>query len=258
MGETWLASIELIGELDHQGMVCDFGHAKKMLRSWLDENLDHRLLVPSKAPQLVKNPSAFNNLDLGWRLPGDEVINTKSPAQAVTLVDCAEISPETVAKWCLTKLKPLFPATISQLKLNFTAEAINGPFYHYSHGLKKHKGNCQRIAHGHRSRILIWKNGEICATEMQNWSRRLRDIYIGTQSDLLPAKVTKNYAFAYKAEQGEFYLELPKRCCYLVDTDTTVEFISHHIAKTLKMMHPNDTFKVKAFEGLAKGAIEEL
>ena len=28
LGETWLASIQLVGSLDEQGMVCDFGTVK--------------------------------------------------------------------------------------------------------------------------------------------------------------------------------------------------------------------------------------
>lgn len=47
VGETWLANIELAGELDQQGMICDFGVVKKQVRQWLDQHLDHSLLVPT-------------------------------------------------------------------------------------------------------------------------------------------------------------------------------------------------------------------
>ena len=68
VGETWLASVELIGDLDEQGMVCDFGIVKKMLRHWLDEEIDHRLLVPCSAPALVSlNDNEVCKLD--WKTP---------------------------------------------------------------------------------------------------------------------------------------------------------------------------------------------
>ncbi|MDO6806920.1 6-carboxytetrahydropterin synthase, partial [Wenyingzhuangia sp. 1_MG-2023] len=64
-------------------------------------------------------------------------------------------------------------------------ERIDSAFYHYSHGLKKHNGNCQRIAHGHRSRIEIFCNGERSDELEQQWAQRWRDIYIGTSADLV-------------------------------------------------------------------------
>jgi len=33
VGETWLAHIELEGKLDKQGMICDFSHVKKKIRT---------------------------------------------------------------------------------------------------------------------------------------------------------------------------------------------------------------------------------
>ncbi|HPQ26375.1 MAG TPA: hypothetical protein PLY75_15680, partial [Gammaproteobacteria bacterium] len=61
--------------------------------------------------------------------------------------------------------------------------------------------------------------------------------------------------FGYRSSQGSFGLTLPKIGCYLIDNDSTVENIAQHIADQLKAEHPNDRFKVYAFEGVDKGAI---
>ena len=53
LGETWLANVQLQGDLDDQGMVCDFGIVKKRLRQWLDEELDHRA-DPGECRALVR------------------------------------------------------------------------------------------------------------------------------------------------------------------------------------------------------------
>ena len=52
-------------------------------------------------------------------------------------------------------------------------------------------------------------------------------------------------------------LELPASCCYLIDTDSTVENIAQHIADSLKQQNPEQHFRVTAFEGVDKGAIGE-
>ena len=64
--------------------------------------------------------------------------------------------------------------------------------------------------------------------------------------------------FAYDAPQGHFKLSLPSRVCYMMKSDTTVECIAAHIAKTLHNEQPDTRITVKAFEGLNKGAIVEI
>lgn len=255
VGETWLASVELEGELDEQGMVCDFGIVKKMLRHWLDEEIDHRLLVPGESSELeITEQDAFCSLT--WKTTNGEIA-LSSPNQAVTQINAREINAETVARWCIDQLKPKFPSSVHSLKLRFTPEDIDGPYYHYSHGLKKHGGNCQRIAHGHRSKILIWRNGNLDEALMKQWAKLWQDIYIGTQEDLVNSNSENDFAFEYQAQQGAFKLNIPKSFCYLISSDSTIECISQHIADTLKEEFPDDSFTVKAFEGLAKGAIAE-
>jgi len=257
VGETWLASIVLEGALDDQGMVCDFGVVKKTVRDWLDATVDHSLVVPTKADALLKNDTDQNNTSIQWQYSGKR-LDCNSPKQAITLINHNEVSPLTVADWCIEQLRQLLPESIGRIHLSFAPEPIAHHFYHYSHGLKKHRGNCQRIAHGHRSTIEVMvdqqRNHELEASWCQSWA----DIYIGTQEDLVGENTIDGvayYHFAYQSEQGEFTLTLAKDDCYLIDTDTTVELIAQHIATQIAAQHPNQQITVKAFEGIGKGAI---
>ncbi len=264
LGETWLAHIELTGPLDAQGMVCDFGIVKKILRQWLDTHVDHCLLVPSKH-QGTSITKVNGQTEVTFPLDtnayqaahsANQAISTKGPEQAITLIDASAITPEAVAQWCEGQLNALFGEDVSHISLRFTPENIQGPYYHYSHGLKKHGGNCQRIAHGHRSTLKIWKNQQEDAALVQEWVNTFSDIYIGTREDIKTATRT-TLSFAYTSQQGNFELTLPRHQCYIIDTDTTVELIAQHIVNTLKNEEPDAHFRVKAFEGIGKGAIAE-
>lgn len=257
VGETWLANIELRGELDEQGMVCDFGHVKKMIRNWLDEHIDHKLLIPKQSScYSSRHAEQIDNIE--WNC-AKGLIKTTAPEQAHCIIDSESINPESVAKWCIAKLSPLFPKSVTELILHFSTEHIDGPFYHYSHGLKKHGGNCQRIAHGHRSKIDIWQDQSLAPELMQNWANTWADIYIGTAEDCQDdPSIAGNYLFQYNAQQGEFSLSIPKSHCYIMHTETTVELIAQHLADTIGTNQPNsEPITVKAYEGIAKGAIAE-
>jgi 6-pyruvoyl-tetrahydropterin synthase len=252
VGETWLANFGLQGALDQQSMVCDFGIVKKTFRQWLDLTLDHKLLIPKHSPALTISNSGAN-IELTWLSKHGEIA-LKVPESAITFIDAQEITPTTVANWCISEAKTLIPNSITELDIEFNPELITGYSYHYSHGLKKHTGNCQRIAHGHRSTINIFKNKKRDFDLERMWCESWEDIYIGTSEDI-SQQDEFNIEFSYQAQQGNFTLSLPKSRCYIVEEDTTVEQITHHIAVTLKQQFPNDEIKVKAFEGIGKGAI---
>ncbi|SHF97089.1 6-pyruvoyl tetrahydropterin synthase [Microbulbifer donghaiensis] len=254
VGETWLANAALDGALDSQGMVCDFGVVKKTLRHWLDDQLDHRLLVPTRSPHLTLKQDGEQTA-LTWQLDDDEVISIAGPEQAFALVEAELISADSVARWSVQQLASAFPTSVERLSLSFTSEEIADPYYHYSHGLKKHDGNCQRIAHGHRSRIQIFLDGERSPEWERNWAERWRDIYLGTREDLLDESDGNTLRFAYRAQQGQFSLGIPAQRCELVDCDTTVEQLAQYIATTIATELPNTEVQVRAYEGIGKGAV---
>jgi len=256
LGETWLASTELDGALDEQGMVCDFGVVKKTLRNWLDQKLDHCLLVPKQSANLELIEQG-EDIELRWHYPGGD-IHCRSPKQAITLIDCQEINAQSVAQWSIQQLAKLLPSSLENLSLDFDAEALaESAFYHYSHGLKKHAGNCQRIAHGHRSRIEICIDGQRDLALEQAWSKRWCDIYLGSRDDLVNTD-NDSHHFAYQSQQGKFQLSLPTSSCELLTTDTTVEFIAQYIGQQLQAELGQVKIQVRAFEGLGKGAVYSL
>lgn len=257
LGESWLVDIELDGSLDHQGMVLDFGEVKKQVKRCIDQEFDHRLLIPTGYSHCQVRQQQ-QDCEIDFRLASGETLTHKSPISAVTLIQAEQISEESLAQAIVDRLMPQLPGNVHALRLRLYSESISGAWYRYSHGLKHHAGNCQRIAHGHRSRIAIYRDGIRDPQLESDWANRWRDIYIGTNSDL-QARVERDgqtrYRFGYTANQGPFSLELPSRRCYLIDTDSTVENLAQHIADTLKREHPESRFRVEAYEGVDKGAV---
>jgi 6-pyruvoyl-tetrahydropterin synthase len=257
VGESWLVDVELGGALDHQGMVLDFGRVKRQVKQTIDERFDHRLLVPIDTP--------------GLRFEGDgrrcrvrfvdrhgRQFDFSSPPDGISRIDGPEITPAALERAIEAALRPGLPDNVEDLRIRVYPEPIDGAFYHYSHGLKHHEGNCQRIAHGHRSRIEVFRDGERAPALEAEWAAGWCDVYIGTRTDV-QAETQRDgidyFRFGYTATQGRFELELPGACCYLIDGDTTVENLARHIADILAAAYPGHEYRVRAFEGVNKGAI---
>lgn len=254
MGESWLVQLELAGSLNAQGMVCDFGIVKKLVRDWMDRVVDHVLIVPTglESLQIVQDAGTTEVI---WRYPEGDSLVCRSPSKAITLIDVAELTPDTLAHWCESQLLELFPEEVRGLKLAFVPEQKVGAYYHYSHGLHQHSGNCQRIAHGHRSSIEVYLNGERSPALEKKWADHWQDIYIGTDAHRQVSDDPQVNIYRYAAPQGEFYLSLPARRCYDIATESTVEQIAVHLASRIKMQKPLDEVTVRAFEGIGKGAV---
>ena len=257
LGESWIVDVELHGELDDQGMVFDFGLVKRQVRDAVESLFDHKLVVPRGLPAL--QVSEHDGLvELKWRDDAGRHYRHLSPPDAIVLVDAAEVSPAALTEQLQQTALAAAPDNVKQVVITLRTEEISGAYYHYSHGLKKHLGNCQRIAHGHRSRIKIQRNGKRDPLLEKAWALKWQDIYIGTRADL-----QRDYqeggvdylAFGYDAQQGRFELDLPAEQVYLIDTDTTVEYLADHIAASLKAEDPDHAFEVRAYEGVMKGAL---
>ncbi len=260
LGESYIVDVELHGALDDTAMVFDFGKVKKVIKQAIDRLVDHKLAVAADCPAFSQQ--VCDDLSIVRYQSERGLIQLACPAQAFAVIPGAEINEATVTAFLQQQIKPLLPANVEQLVLTLRPEAISGFYYHYSHGLKKHDGNCQRIAHGHRSTIQIYENNMLAPKLNKLWAERWQDIYLGTQSDLVVPQqlqhltpAVTDYSFRYQASQGWFELCMPQAHCEIVPCDTTVECLADFIADTLKAQNIKQTYKVVAYEGVGKGAI---
>jgi 6-pyruvoyl-tetrahydropterin synthase len=259
VGESWRVDVELEGSLNRQGMVLDFADIKRQVKQVIDQYFDHKLLIPAANPSCQISEHG-GETEIECQLGSGAWIRHNSPATAVTQIVAERVDTETLTTAIMEKLQPGLPDNVEDFLVRLHHESTSDPSFHYSHGLKQHAGNCQRIAHGHRSRIEIYQDEKRNRELESEWAELWRDIYIGNSSDLAERFTSGNeeyYRFAYRAEHGEFRLELPKRLCYLIDTDSTVENLAQHIADSLKQQHPESAFQVRVFEGVDKGAVGE-
>lgn len=253
VGESWIVDVELAGDLDRQSMVLDFGEVKKRLKKVLDGIGDHQLLVPHRHAGLRLQHNSQGS-ELHFSGPADGPIEHRSPADAICVVDAPTITTESLTAHLQPLVAQHVPANVAEVRLHLRHEVVDGAYYHYAHGLKKHIGHCQRIAHGHRSRIEIRLDGRREAALEQAWAKRWKDIYLGTQEDVV-LDSAERVRFEYTSVDGDFALELPAQRCELLDGDTTVEKLARYIARTVHAEHPGRQVEVRAYEGVMKGAI---
>ena len=251
VGESWIVDVELEGDLDDQSMVLDFGEVKRQLKRAIDAGIDHTLLVPVDAPELRLD---LTGPDTHLRFASAlGAIEHRSPARALTLLPGAQVDATLAADYLRATLQSRLPGNVQALHLHLRSERIDGAYYHYVHGLKKHSGQCQRIAHGHRSRIEIRVDGQRRADLEQAQALVWTDIYLGTREDLVD-RDARSLTFAYTAPEGRFWLRLPATQVDLLETDSTVERIAEHLAARVAQAHPGRSIEVRAYEGVMKGA----
>jgi 6-pyruvoyl-tetrahydropterin synthase len=255
VGESWIVDVELEGDLDAQSMVLDFGEVKRRLKRAIDGGLDHTLLVPAAAPEL----SLYRHDGVVELLFRSELgaIEHRSPAAAVTAVAAAEIDEPAVTAHLQAYLAPMLPPNVARLGLHLRHERIEGASYQYVHGLKKHAGQCQRIAHGHRSRLEVRIDGTRDAALEQDIALAWTDIYLATREDTV-AKANGRVRFAYDAPEGRFELALPEAHVDWLDSDSTVERIAEHLAWVARARRPGKAVEIRAYEGVMKGALARL
>ncbi len=257
LGESWLMDLELEGDLNDQGMVLDFGLIKKQVKQLIDNEFDHHLLVPAYHTH-SEMEERDNETIVRFTYAGDRHFYHRSPSNAVCAIPAGDITLDTVSRAIHDRLEQELPENVHGITVRLYSELIAGASYHYSHGLKHHDGNCRRIAHGHRSRLQIFCNGERDDRQEWNWDERWHDIYLANREDLRTEHNFDGvdyYRFAYQTVEGLFEMELPSADCYLIDTDTTVENLAEHITGKLHKADPDSQYVVLAYEGVDKGAI---
>jgi 6-pyruvoyl-tetrahydropterin synthase len=266
VGESWIVDIELGGQLNDMNMVLDFGLVKKTIKRTIDDTVDHRLLVPNRSPMCKLTPIG-SDLKLDFWRPEGRSVHLCCPQQAYALLDCVEVTETALIDYMRQKLVLVLPTNITDLTIRLRNEAIDGPYYHYTHGLKKHDGNCQRIAHGHRSTIEIYVDDEPAPELAASWAMKWRNIYLASQSDCVGADalrfcdgldLSKHVTSCYTSPQGTFELAVPSAECDILPCDTTVENLATLIATTLSGSMPGHSIRVHAFEGVGKGAIATI
>lgn len=263
VGESWIVDLILHGDLDEQNMVLDFGKVKKQVKRIIDDTVDHKLVIPTEYEKNeVVHIENTDYIKVEFEQGNGNQIKISSPDDAFCFIDAKEVTMEDVIVHLTSVIKPQLPANVKKVELTLRAEDISGFYYHYTHGLKKHDGNCQRIAHGHRSKIQIFENGMKSPKLEKTWSASWADIYVATEEDVVQGheaefiKPNKDQiVFKYESSQGKFELAMEKSTVYVMPVDTTVELIAQYAADKLKAENVNNDYKVVAYEGVAKGAI---
>ncbi|MCC5851693.1 MAG: 6-carboxytetrahydropterin synthase [Alkalimonas sp.] len=262
LGESLIVDVELEGGLDQASMVLDFGLVKKIIKKAIDSSLDHALAIPLQSAATRLEQQAEQLVVRFDSARG--TIQVAGPEQAFALLDAEQVDNSAIEDFILQQLAGLLPDSVQQIRLTLRHEQSQGFSYQYSHGLKKHDGNCQRIAHGHRSLIRIYQNGMLSPRLNKYWADRWQDIYLLTAEDqctaadlqwLAPAQ--DDLCSRYQSSQGQFELCLPASHCEIVPCDTTVECLADFIAGQLQQIDDSHQYRVEAYEGVGKGAIAE-
>lgn len=256
VGESWIVDVELMGQLDEQGMVFDFGDVKKQIKRFIDDEVDHRLLVPTASPG-CKTELDDDAMSVDFPLHSGGMISHQSPQSAVLLVETESIDTQHVVESLQHQIKRILPSNVEDVRITLRTEQIDDAYYQYTHGLQKHLGQCQRIAHGHRSRIQIRMDGVRDAQQEKHWSEVLKDGYIATEAhvvDEFEHNGMPHTRLSYVAEQGAFSISLPSACLFTMPMESTVENIAAYLAKLIGEKSQSQVV-VKAFEGVNKGAV---
>jgi len=260
IGMSWAVDVEFIGGLTEEGVVFDFSKAKKATKKIIDEWMDHRFLVPD---HIVKKPSEYSNrIQLISEHPSMEYVCPQQGVYILNNVNASSIASELEDGILDLLSKEKDCAQLKAIKIKLREESDqNAHYFHYTHGLKEHYGNCQRLFHGHKSPIEIYVNGERNKDLEKRVSSEYDDIHLVFHENINVEKSTDDYYYIeYESSQGKFEAKLDVYKCIPYPFETTIENISKVIACNCAVniaweddKHTLERIEAHAYEGIGKG-----
>ena len=152
LGGSLDIDVEFIGGLDEEGVVFDFSLAKKAVKAVIDDLCDHRLVCP--ASSIAFSDNGIVNLEFNYG--AGYLIKYTCPDQAVCILDQPRVNIPGMMSYLEEETMKVMPENVERIVLHAREEELGGvPEYRYTHGLKQHYGNCQRLLHGHRNRVDV-------------------------------------------------------------------------------------------------------
>lgn len=265
LGNSYHVDAELIGHLDDEGVVFDFSYAKKAIKGVIDSVCDHRLVIPGTLSP-ARSGENMLCLTLASRLAG--TVEYRCPEQGICQLSSERVTCETLTHYLETEVMRAMPKNVDAVRLHLEEESFSAgqPVYHYSHGLKQHYGNCQRLFHGHRNKLDIYVDGEKDPRLENELAGLWRDIHFAFPENIVDKNLRigqrqsqlGKIRIRYQGQQGTFEAVLPGQNVYVMPYETTVENIARHMLDKAREILNRDgrrgKLRVRAFEGIAKGA----
>jgi len=168
-------------------------------------------------------------------------------------------------------LRHQLPSSIHRIGIHLRDESAEetAAFFRYTHGLTHHEGMCQRLFHGHRSRVEVYLGEERRADLEHFVARELFDsnVHITTPAQVIEGsfeigkrgKDSSPIVLAINGSQGVFKAVLPANKVFVVDDETSIERIALEVARSIhNRIDSRDQLRVVCYEGINKGAAAEL
>lgn len=249
LGASWLVDAELTGYRDEKGMLYDFRPCKQTIKKIVDEQFDHTLILPESLRQ-------------------GRQLEYECPEQALSFVPGNTFTPAGLEIALKTAIEAQFRADGREnilavdVRLREVPFPTGKPWYRYTHGLKFHDGNCQRLWHGHRNAIDIRVNEQ----QDLELERTIADLFfnahIANQENILGKgrwKIGQRQThvdwveIGYEASQGFFRTRIPGQNVVVLPMECTVENIAGFVLEETARRRTG-SLEVVVYEGIHKGS----
>ncbi len=276
VGDALKVHVEFIGKTDAEGVVYDFSYAKKKVKEVIDRDCDHRLVIPKGLAEVNADKVAHFSYQYGL---ADQELSYTCPEEGLCEIPSFHVNKQTIATYLENIILAEMPETVSAIKITLEDEEFkeDKPTFHYTHGLKEHYGNCQRLFHGHKNTVDVMVNGKertdleeyLCDEVFQGsvhfckWENVVNKEVISKATGMkVPAGRFHEIPvveISYTSQQGRFHGVLPGREVFFMEEESTVENLSMLFAKLIRSkVGPTGHVRVTAYEGIAKGAITSI
>lgn len=250
---SWPVHITAHGAVDDNCFVYDFRKLKQEIRKYLQDHIDHRLLLPTNFSVCYRQGN--------WQLQSKHGQWTYDcPAEAVCQLPTSVINPDTVAAILQTKFQSDLQH-LPYIKVSLETDLLTaGQSFHYTHGLPHHDGNCQRLLHGHQGFLQVYsdtqRNPEL---ELHLVNKVLKN-YVHFANSQHTKHNRTSVEVCYDSKQGHYHATMPRQhCLILPEQETSIESISQYLATYLRNnFNLQQDTRLICYEGLNKGAAVQV